>query len=85
MANPYQPQIDQLKAELMDGLTLAREFDPNYTESQFAQVLATECHKLNIRFNAIARAGGHPSDDLQIAIFAHKQLAEELGKEPLKL
>jgi hypothetical protein len=84
-ANPYRTEIDELKKELLEGLNIAREFTPDYTELEFSKIIASECHRLNIKFNAIRRSGGHADDNLRIAIFAHKELAEELGGEKITL
>lgn len=79
MSNPYQIETDQLKAEMLEAYELGKTFKSDYTQEEFGQSLISECHKLNIRFNNIRRSGGHPSEELKIAILAHKELIKELG------
>lgn len=76
--NPYQEEINEAKFELNEAFELAQSINPQYNVVQYVDILKKELKSMTVKLFTITRSGGHPSDELRIAYFAHEQLVAEL-------
>lgn len=79
--NPYRKECNELKSAIREGFELAQVFRPDYTKTQFLEIVKKDLHDMKIKANGIIRSGGHPEEALRIAILAQEDLVFELEKE----